>query len=124
MEEYLENGFIQEHTVMQMIRRREVFPCYFGSALKEKGVNDFWNGVQKYTAEPKRPTEFGAKVFKIARDEQGNRLTYMKITGGSLKVKTLLSSNSNGQSLPGRKAEEAAWEEKADQIRLYSGAKY
>ena len=110
--------------IARLIVQRKIFPCYFGSALKEKGVKDFWNGVQKYTAEPKRPTEFGAKVFKIARDEQGNRLTYMKITGGSLKVKTLLSSNSNGQSLPGRKAEEAAWEEKADQIRLYSGAKY
>ena len=124
LETYLETGIIEDRDVARLIIQRKIFPCYFGSALKEKGVKDFWNGVQKYTAEPKRPTEFGAKVFKIARDEQGNRLTYMKITGGSLKVKTLLSSNSNGQSLPGRKAEEAAWEEKADQIRLYSGAKY
>lgn len=124
LETYLETGIIEDRDIARLIIQRKIFPCYFGSALKEKGVKDFWNGVQKYTAEPKRPTEFGAKVFKIARDEQGNRLTYMKITGGSLKVKTLLSSNSNGQSLPGRKAEEAAWEEKADQIRLYSGAKY
>ena len=124
LETYLETGIVEDHDIARLIIQRKIFPCYFGSALKEKGVKDFWNGVQKYTAEPKRPTEFGAKVFKIARDEQGNRLTYMKITGGSLKVKTLLSSNSNGQSLPGRKAEEAAWEEKADQIRLYSGAKY
>ena len=124
LETYLETGIIEDRDIVRLIIQRKIFPCYFGSALKEKGVKDFWNGVQKYTAEPKRPTEFGAKVFKIARDEQGNRLTYMKITGGSLKVKTLLSSNSNGQSLPGRKAEEAAWEEKADQIRLYSGAKY
>ena len=124
LETYLETGIIEDRDIARLIIQRKIFPCYFGSALKEKGVKDFWNGAQKYTAEPKRPTEFGAKVFKIARDEQGNRLTYMKITGGSLKVKTLLSSNSNGQSLPGRKAEEAAWEEKADQIRLYSGAKY
>ena len=124
LETYLETGIVEDCDIARLIIQRKIFPCYFGSALKEKGVKDFWNGVQKYTAEPKRPTEFGAKVFKIARDEQGNRLTYMKITGGSLKVKTLLSSNSNGQSLPGRKAEEAAWEEKADQIRLYSGAKY
>lgn len=124
LETYLETGIVEDRDIARLIVQRKIFPCYFGSALKEKGVKDFWNGVQKYTAEPKRPTEFGAKVFKIARDEQGNRLTYMKITGGSLKVKTLLSSNSNGQNLPGRKAEEAAWEEKADQIRLYSGAKY
>ena len=124
LETYLETGIVEDRDIARLIIQRKIFPCYFGSALKEKGVKDFWNGVQKYTAEPKRPTEFGAKVFKIARDEQGNRLTYMKITGGSLKVKTLLSSKSNGQSLPGRRAEEAAWEEKADQIRLYSGAKY
>ena len=124
LETYLETGIVEDRDIVRLIVQRKIFPCYFGSALKEKGVKDFWNGVQQYTAEPERPTEFGAKVFKIARDEQGNRLTYMKITGGSLKVKTLLSSNSNGQSLPGRKAEEAAWEEKADQIRLYSGAKY
>lgn len=124
LETYLETGIVEDRDIARLIIQRKIFPCYFGSALKEKGVKDFWNGVQKYTAEPKRPTEFGAKVFKIARDEQGNRLTYMKITGGSLKVKALLSSNSNGQSLPGRKAEEDAWEEKADQIRLYSGAKY
>lgn len=124
LETYLETDIVEDRDIVRLIIQRKIFPCYFGSALKEKGVKDFWNGVQKYTAEPKRPTEFGAKVFKIARDEQGNRLTYMKITGGNLKVKTLLSSNSNGQSLPGRKAEEAAWEEKADQIRLYSGAKY
>ena len=124
LETYLETGIVEDRDIARLIVQRKIFPCYFGSALKEKGVKDFWNGVQQYTAEPERPTEFGAKVFKIARDEQGNRLTYMKITGGSLKVKTLLSSNSNGQILPGRKAEEAAWEEKADQIRLYSGAKY
>ena len=124
LETYLETGAVEDCEIARLIVERKIFPCYFGSALKEKGVKDFWNDVQKYTAEPDRPAEFGAKVFKIARDEQGNRLTYMKITGGSLKVKTLLSSKSAGQRLPGRKAEDTAWEEKADQIRLYSGAKY
>ena len=80
-------------------------------------LEDFWNGVQKYTREPKRPTEFGAKVFKIARDEQGNRLTYMKITGGSLKAKTMLSSRAKGQALPGVRQQQEDWEEKADQLR-------
>ena len=124
LETYLETGIVEDRDIARLIIQRKIFPCYFGSALKEKGVKDFWNGVQKYTAEPKRLTEFGAKVFKIARDEQGNRLTYMKITGGSLKVKTLLSSRNGGQNLPGRKIENTEWEEKTDQIRLYSGAKY
>ena len=88
LEKYLETGSIEEEEIAELITQRKIFPCYFGSALKEDGVEDFWNGVQKYTREPKRPVEFGAKVFKIARDEQGNRLTYMKITGGSLKAKT------------------------------------
>ena len=124
LEKYLETGIVEDREIARLIVERKLFPCYFGSALKEKGVKDFWNGVQKYTAEPGRPAEFGAKVFKIARDEQGNRLTYMKITGGSLRVKTMLSSKSAGQSLPGRKAGDTEWEEKVDQIRLYSGAKY
>lgn len=124
LEKYLETGSIEEEEIAELITQRKIFPCYFGSALKEDGVEDFWNGVQKYTREPKRPAEFGAKVFKIARDEQGNRLTYMKITGGSLKVKTMLSSRAKGQALPGVRQQQEDWEEKADQLRLYSGAKY
>ena len=124
LENYLETGIVEDREISRLIAERKLFPCYFGSALKEKGVKDFWNGVRKYTVEPIRQKEFGAKVFKIARDEQGNRLTYMKITGGSLKVKTLLSSKAGGKSLPGRKAGDIDWEEKVDQIRLYSGAKY
>ncbi len=124
LEKYLETGSIEEEEIAELITQRKIFPCYFGSALKEDGVEDFWNGVQKYTREPKRPTEFGAKVFKIARDEQGNRLTYMKITGGSLKAKTMLSSRAKGQALPGVRQQQEDWEEKADQLRLYSGAKY
>lgn len=124
LEKYLETGSIEEEEIAELITQRKIFPCYFGSALKEDGVEDFWNGVQKYTREPKRPAEFGAKVFKIARDEQGNRLTYIKITGGSLKAKTMLSSRAKGQALPGVRQQQEDWEEKADQLRLYSGAKY
>ena len=122
LEKYLETG--SDDCESALIAQRKVFPCFFGSALKMEGVEEFLNGLRTYTKEPKRRETFGAKVFKIARDEQGNRLTYMKITGGSLKVKTLLSSEGVGQSLPGRKVEESSWEEKVDQIRLYSGAKY
>ena len=124
LEKYLETGEVTVEESAVLIAQRKVFPCFFGSALKMEGVEEFLNGLRTYTKEPKRRETFGAKVFKIARDEQGNRLTYMKITGGSLKVKTLLSSEGVGQSLPGRKVEESSWEEKVDQIRLYSGAKY
>lgn len=122
LEEYLETGEVRDGDITRLITKRKLFPCYFGSALRSEGVEEFWNGVGKYTCEPQRSDVFGAKVFKIARDDQGNRLTYMKITGGSLKVKTILSSTT--QNLPGRRSQEEVWEEKADQIRLYSGAKY
>ena len=124
LEKYLETGEVSVRETTGLIAERKVFPCYFGSALKMEGVKEFLKGIETYTTEPKRQEQFGAKVFKIARDEQGNRLTYLKITGGSLKVKTLLSSQNSVQNLPGRKAENAPWEEKVDQIRLYSGAKY
>ena len=124
LEKYLETGEVTVAESAALIAQRKVFPCFFGSALKMEGVEEFLNGLRTYTKEPKHRETFGAKVFKIARDEQGNRLTYMKITGGSLKVKTLLSSEGAGQSLPGRKVEESSWEEKVDQIRLYSGEKF
>ena len=106
LEYYLENGMLPDREICRLIRERKVFPCYFGSALKLEGVEELLKGLGRWTKEPVYPAEFGAKVFKIARDAQGARLTYMKITGGSLRVKTLL----NG--------------EKADQLRLYSGAKF
>lgn len=124
LETYLETGEISEEDICDLIKERKIYPCYFGSALRAEGVDDFWEGIRKFTTEPAYNAEFGAKVFKIARDDQGNRLTYMKITGGSLKVKTLLSSKAKGQSLPGHRQQEEDWEEKVDQIRLYSGAKY
>lgn len=82
------------------------FPCYFGSALKNTGVEEFMRGLEEYTLEPVYPDEFGAKIFKIVRDNQGERLTYMKITGGVLHVKDRIG------------------EEKVNQLRLYSGDKY
>ena len=118
LEQYLEEGGISQADIAQMISRRRVFPCYFGSALKNTGVEVLLRGMEQYMECPAYPETFGAKVYKIARDAAGNRLTYMKITGGSLKVKTVLTNrNQCGQ-------EEEVWEEKADQIRIYSGARY
>ena len=110
LDTYLETGQVDREEIARLIAQRKAFPCYFGSALKMEGVEELLHGLETYTTPKSYPEEFGAKVFKIARDGQGNRLTYMKITGGSLKVKSTLT---NGE-----------WEEKADQIRLYSGAKF
>jgi ribosomal protection tetracycline resistance protein len=110
MESYLETDHIKKAQIKKAIKERRVFPCYFGSALKLEGVEEFMQGVAELTLVPYYPDEFGAKIFKISRDQQGNRLTHMKITGGKLKVKDALS---NGD-----------WEEKVNQIRIYSGHKY
>ena len=119
LESFLETGTITKKDVAELILERKLFPCFFGSALKMEGVDAFIHGMETYMAVPSYPAEFGARIFKIARDEQGNRLTYMKITGGSLKVKeTLTNAGRNG--IPA----EEIWEEKADQIRIYSGAKF
>ena len=118
LEHYLESGEVEEADIVKMVAQRKVFPCYFGSALKEEGVDKFLKGVETYTAERKYGDKFAARVFKIARDAQGNRLTYLKVTGGVLKVKMLLKGEN-------RNAEETEiWEEKVDQIRIYSGTKY
>lgn len=108
LETYLEKGEISKEQVRELIAGRKVFPCYFGSALKSQGIQEFLKGLEIYTKIPDYPDNFGAKVYKISRDEKGSRLTHMKITGGSLKVKQVLSGED--------------WEEKADQIRIYSGA--
>lgn len=108
MEQFLETGCVETDEIRTLIRERLVFPCFFGSALKEQGIDAFLEGLVTYTAVPSYPSTFGARVFKIARDEQGNRLTYLKITGGSLKVKTVLTHQ----------------QEKVNQIRIYSGEKY
>ena len=107
LEAYMETGDIRKSDVIRLIGGRKIFPCYFGSALKLSGVETLLAGLEQFTRMPEYPDEFAAKVFKISRDEQGSRLTHIKITGGSLKVKTSFGEK-----------------EKVDQIRVYSGAKY
>jgi len=115
MSRYLEEGALSDEDMIRLIRQRKIFPCWFGSALRLEGVEEFLQGLERWAKAPVYPSAFGAKVYKITRDAQGARLTHMKITGGALRVKTLLS----GQDAKGQD-----WEEKADQIRMYSGAKF
>ena len=117
---YLEEGDLSREDVISLIRHRKVFPCYFGSALKLEGVDEFLQGLQTYALPPAYPQEFGARVFKIARDPQGGRLTYLKVTGGQLRVKALLTN----QDPEGSLSPEEVWQEKADQLRIYSGAQF
>jgi small GTP-binding protein len=131
LEKYIENEAVETEDIAALIVGRKAFPCYFGSALKLEGVEELLSGMENFTKSPNYPEKFGAKVYKIARDEQGNRLTYMKIKGGSLKVKMLLTNlkekNHNLQFESGSKQamnEKDVWEEKVDQIRIYSGVKY
>ena len=115
MEEFLASGEIQDASLAQAIAQRHLFPCFFGSALRLQGVDELLDGLERYTQSPVWRTGFGARVFKISTDDQGNRLTYLKITGGSLKVRTVLS---------GRTEAGESWQEKVHQIRVYSGAKF
>lgn len=114
LEEYLKLGEVGEETVKRLVAERKLFPCFFGAALRLEGVAELLEGLARYALIPAYGDAFGAKVFKIARDEQGNRLTYMKITGGTLRTKAVLSGIGAGER----------WEEKVNQIRLYSGEKY
>ncbi len=108
LETYLESGTMDGWEIRDAIEKRKVFPCYFGSALKLTGVEEFLKGFEIFAKAREYPKEFGAKVFKISRDDQGNRLTHLKITGGTLKVKEFLDGK----------------EEKVNQIRVYSGQKF
>jgi small GTP-binding protein len=110
MEAYLETGLIEAIKIKTAISERKIFPCFFGSALKLEGIEELMQGIETYARIPCYPDEFGAKIFKITRDEQGNRLTHMKLTGGTLKVKDALTNH--------------VWEEKVNQIRIYSGQKF
>lgn len=115
LEHFLETGANDEQDVVNAIAGRKLFPCYFGSALKNEGVSELLDGMNRYVVEPVRGEEFGARVFKIGRDDKGERLTYMKVTGGVLKLKDVLTlRNSQGEES----------HEKVNQIRVYSGAKY
>ena len=117
LNQYLEQGEISDRDIARLIVERKIFPCYFGSALKMDGVKSLLDGIRNYGMCPEFGTELGARVFKILRDTQGSRLTYVKITGGALKVKDVLSY------LP-KNAEDGRIAEKVNQIRIYSGEKY
>ena len=116
MEKYIEEGSLSDVEIAKAIRERNIFPCWFGSALKLDGVAEFIEGLEKYTLQTEYGPEFGARVFKIARDIQGNRLTYMKITGGSLKARSIVSYMPKGS--------EEQIEEKVNMLRIYSGEKF
>ena len=112
LDAFLSGENISPDTAVRFIKERKIFPCYFGSALKNEGVDTLLDGLSEYLRPENAPDEFGARVYKISRDSSNARLTWMKITGGSLKAKTLLSGE----------AESEEWSEKADQLRLYSGS--
>jgi small GTP-binding protein len=118
LERYLETGTLSDSDITAMVAERRLFPCFFGSALKLDGVEDLMTGLTRYAPLPAYPAEFGARVFKISRDSQGQRLTYLKVTGGTLRVKDTLTNRR--EDTPA----EQVWEEKADQIRIYSGTKF
>ncbi len=107
---FLENGTITDEEISEAIGQRKMFPCYFGSALKLQGVDEFLKGIDKYTAYNGENPQLGARVFKISEDEKGNRLTHMKITGGVLRIRDKIQAGNT--------------EEKVSEIRVYSGAKY
>lgn len=118
MKAYLEGEEISRVQIQKMVRERKLFPCYFGSALKLTGVKGFLEDLKLRIRESSYPESFGAKIYKITRDSQGERLSHMKITGGALKVKSVLSNGKPGES------GEGIWQEKVNQIRIYSGEKY
>ena len=115
MKSFLEKGEIEKAEISRLIKERKIYPCFFGAALKQEGVDEFLKLFDEYTLPEEKNDKFGAKVYKITQDEQGNRLTHMKICGGTLKVRELLSgTDKNGR----------VWSEKANQIRIYSGDKF
>lgn len=126
MESYLESGTIPDETIREMIADRALFPCFFGSALKMDGIDEFVAGFERYVREPEYDSEFGARIYKVSHDAQGNRLTWLKVTGGEFKAKTMLSGTERvGADLGESKiGDDGMWHEKADQVRVYSGAKF
>lgn len=113
LEQYLETGMVDDSQIAQLVAERKAFPCYFGSALRLDGVDALLDGLERYLPTPQYGADFGARVFKIARDAQGNRLSYLKITGGALSVREQLSGGEDG-----------GWQEKVSGIRIYSGEKF
>lgn len=106
MDSYLKNGKLTEAEIARQIKNRNIFPCYFGSALKIEGIEELLEGIRKYTIPMEYPKEFGAHIYKIGRDVKGQRLTYLKVTGGTLRVKMPIG------------------DEKVEQIRIYSGENF
>ncbi len=116
LEQFLQTGEIEPDDIKRAVFERKVFPCFFGSALKLWGVEELLKGIETYAPRPAYPEAFGAKVFKITRDIQGNRMTHLKITGGKLSAKDMLTGYAKGNG--------EHWEEKVNQIRIYSGEKF
>ena len=115
MEEYLADGAIGDETIRALMAGRKLFPCFFGSGLRTEGVRDLLDALEQYAPRPEYGPDFAARVYKISRDAQGNRLTWLKVTGGSLKVRSLLRyTDAAGETA----------EEKISQLRLYSGTKF
>lgn len=104
--EYFETGKVSDSTVSELIKKRLIFPCFFGSALRLTGVENFMEGLGRYMSAPLYPEKFGAKIYKISRDNKGVRLTHMKVMGGVLKSRMEINS------------------QKVNQIRIYSGETY
>ena len=104
---FMEHETVRNEDICRLIRERKIFPCYFGSALKLDGVQELLAGFEEYMKPFDGKKEFGARVFKISRDDKGERLTFLKVTGGKLVVKMPINK-----------------EEKINQVRIYSGAKY
>ena len=137
LEQYLETEVpVDDSVTAGLVRERRLFPCYMGSALRVEGIDSLLDGLYTYTRMPEYGQAFGARVYKIARDGQGNRLTYVKVTGGTLRVKQMISvcgsRGSFGGSVSGsgddsgnkNTGTDEVREEKVDQIRVYSGSKY
>ena len=118
LERYLERGSLTEAELSHLVGQRQLIPCWFGSALRDQGVDALLDGLARYVPAPEYGSRFGALVYKVSRDGQGTRLTWLKVTGGVLKVKDILSNRRPGLE------ESALWSDKADQLRLYSGDKY
>ncbi|APX71255.1 TetM/TetW/TetO/TetS family tetracycline resistance ribosomal protection protein [Companilactobacillus allii] len=107
LEDFLDSGEVSEDVIREMIKQRKIFPCYFGAALKQDGVDNFLQGIDKWTIESSYQQDFGAKVFKVSHDDKGERLTWLRVTGGVLINKSIIVD-----------------EQKANQLRIYNGSKF
>ena len=114
LDEYLESGELATATLARIVAARGVFPCFFGAALRDDGVRELLDGVSRLIAEKDWPTEFAARVYRVSRGARGERLAWVKVTGGSLRAKMRLAGSDRG----------VAWQEKANEVRLYQGASF